>query len=270
LDAGYQEIALTGVNSASWGEDIGIAGGILSVADAILAATSSDGRPIRRLRFNSLEPRAIAPDLVQYVANEPRLCRHFHIPLQSGSDAILKRMGRRYRSEEYAEKTRMIADSIPNAAMGADVMVGFPGETDELFAETIDFVKNLPLTYLHVFSYSPREGTPATRLCDTVPRSVKEQRSKVLRQLGETKRLAFHERYVGMVLDVLLEGSGKTTDGTVNGLTDNYIRVTVPAPGMGDNSMVGVRLTHADSEGAEGVVVNAAGNPHAATRYSSR
>ena len=254
--SGSREIALTGVNTGAWGGDLGAEGGIAAVVDAILRVQTPSGRRVERLRLNSLEPQAITPGLVRRCAMEPRVCRHFHVPLQSGSDAILRKMNRRYTAAEYAQKIELIAGNIPDAAIGADVMVGFPGETDEQFRDTIELVQRLPLTYLHVFAFSPREGTPALRLGPAISSERKHERSRALRELGNWKRLEFHLRHVGNVVTVLLEGKPTTAATVLRGLTDNYIRVSVRAPSNRINTFVPVYVEDASRDGARGVLVD--------------
>ena len=247
--AGYREIALTGVNTGAWGEDLGGSRTLIDVIWAILAVPG-----VERLRLNSLEPTAVTRELVDFVAETPRICRHFHIPLQSGSDAVLKRMNRRYRAEEYARIVELLAERAPGCALGADVMVGFPGETEEQFAETYRLLERLPVTYLHVFAYSEREGTHAMKLPGHCAREVKERRSRDLRRLSLGKRLEFHRRHVGETVRVLLESSRDRERGWLRGLTDNYIRVSVDAPEALINHLVPLRLTKATPEGADGVL----------------
>jgi len=252
--AGYREIALTGVNTGAWGDDIG---GGESLVDLVRALAALPG--VERVRLNSIEPRAMTPELIEFVAATPRVCRHFHIPLQSGSDAVLRRMNRRYRAADYERVVTALAERVPDCAIGADVMVGLPGETEEQFGETCRFVERLPLTYLHVFAYSLREGTPAERLDGHLPRHVKAERSRELRRLGVEKRLAFHERHVGRVVQVLVERARAVAGSGLCGLTENYVRVRVntsrvAAPEAYVNEIVPVRITGATPEGADGVL----------------
>ena len=265
---GSVEIALTGVNTGAWGLDLGAEGGIAAVVDAILRVHTPSGQRVERLRLNSLEPQAITPDLVRKCAMEPRVCRHFHVPLQSGSDAILRKMNRRYTAAEYAQKIELIAEHIPDVAIGADVMVGFPGETDKQFGETFELIRRLPLTYLHVFPFSPREGTPALRLGPAISSERKQERSRALRELGNRKRLQFHLRHVGNVVTVLLEGKPVTATTVLSGLTDNYIRVAVRAPSDRINTLVPVYVEDASREGVRGVLVDECSTSFSRTRGS--
>lgn len=258
LEGGYRELALTGVNTGAWGQDIGVSEGVIVMVDAVLCAQTASGRMVERLRLNSLEPKAVTNALIDRMAAEPRVCRHWHIPLQSGSDGVLKRMGRRYRAQDYAETIEMIRQRMPDAAIGADVMVGFPGETDAEFGETVALLRRLPVTYLHVFPYSVREGTPASRLGDRAPLSGKRERSAALRELGAEKRLAFHVKHVGSLVDVLLEGGEGNSEFELHGLTGNYIRVSVEAPAELANCFASVRVTEASASGVRGVLAEGA------------
>jgi threonylcarbamoyladenosine tRNA methylthiotransferase MtaB len=216
---GYKEIALTGVNTGSY-HDRGA-----SLIDLIKALDRVEG--LHRIRLNSLEPRSVTDDLIDCAAGMEKVCHHFHIPLQSGDDAILHRMGRRYDTRYYAERVDRIVRSLPDAAIGADVMVGFPGEDDEAFERTVRFIDELPLIYLHVFTYSSREGTPSVRMGGRVGSQQKVERSAVLRELSRKKREAFLRGFIGERVEVLVEAKRSPTTGRLTGLTGNYIRVHV-------------------------------------------
>jgi threonylcarbamoyladenosine tRNA methylthiotransferase MtaB len=162
-------------------------------------------------------------DLISLVADSPRIAKHAHVPLQSGSDQILRKMHRKYRPWHYAEKIRTIREAMPDAAIGADVMVGFPGETDELFEESRSFIEHLPFTYLHVFTYSSRPGTPSAAMPDQVPVHVARERNRVFRELAAQKNLEFRERFIGRLLDVITLQAGG--DGWTEALSDNFLKV---------------------------------------------
>lgn len=239
IDAGYRELALTGVHSGSYGHDHGDQQALVALLQRL---EQIDG--LERIRLNSVEPGYVTDELVDYAATSSTFCRHFHIPLQSGNDRVLRRMGRRYSTAEYGDRIRQIADSIPGCAIGADVMVGFPGETDDEHASTRDFIEALPLTYLHVFSYSLRDGTPAERLPDHAPRTVKSARARDLIDLGLAHRLAFNRAHLGATVRVLTEEVGD--DDLASGLTDNYLRVRFEAgPQTAANHFEEVHLTKA-------------------------
>lgn len=251
VDAGYREIALTGVNTGSWGEDLSGSERFIDVLRAVCGVTG-----VERIRINSIEPNTIDRELIDFLVTEPRICRHYHIPLQSGSNRVLKRMNRRYSSDDYASIVNELAVRQPDAAIGSDVMVGFPGETDEEFAETYDLIKRLPVTYLHVFPYSQRDGTSAVNLPGHHTRAVKDRRSSALRILGQEKRDEYHTRHIGTTVSVLIEDSRDSNTGLLRGLTDNYIRVTVnSADSSLINRIVPVRIVSSGSNGVNGEIL---------------
>ena len=220
VEAGYRELALTGVHSGSYGagtdgEDSLV--GLLQQLDRI------DG--LRRIRLNSVEPACVTDALIDHACESDKLCRHFHIPLQSGDDEILKRMGRRYTSAYYAERVEKVARQIPDCAIGADVMVGFPGEEVGHFDSTADFIASQPLTYLHVFSYSTRPGTPAERLRHHLSPETKRDRARRLISMGRSKKLEFYRRFIDQSVSVLVEERSDRATGLATGLTDNYVKV---------------------------------------------
>jgi threonylcarbamoyladenosine tRNA methylthiotransferase MtaB len=198
-----------------------------------------------RIRLNSIEPGYLTDGLIERVAGSARVCRHFHVPLQSGDDRVLRRMGRGYTRAAYAERIERIARSVPEVAIGADVMVGFPGEDEAGFAATCDLVRALPLTYLHVFSYSDRASTPATRLPDQVPPPTKADRARRLIRLGQEKRLAFHRRFLGRELEVLVEDRRDPATGLPAGLSDNYVKVVCEGAAGLANRFARVRVARA-------------------------
>jgi threonylcarbamoyladenosine tRNA methylthiotransferase MtaB len=209
-DRGYGEIVLVGLNVGAYGADVGS-----SLVRLLRELRTIQDLP--RIRLSSLEPDAITAELLR-LWDELPLCRHLHIPLQSGSDRVLKAMARNYSSAEYAERITTIARSIPAIALGTDVIVGFPAEDEGAFLETKHLLERLPFAYFHVFSYSPRPGTPAYDLGDPIPKAEKRRRSQILRELGSKKSLEYRQRFLGQVLPVVVEGHNRA-------LTDNYIRV---------------------------------------------
>jgi threonylcarbamoyladenosine tRNA methylthiotransferase MtaB len=243
--AGYRELALTGVHSGSYGYDHGDPAALVALLHRL---EEIDG--LERLRLNSIEPAYVTDELVDYAAASSIFCRHFHVPLQSGDDAVLRRMGRRYTTADYGARIRQIAERIPGCALGADVMVGFPGETDAQHAGTRAFLDGLPLTYLHVFSYSRRDDTPADRLAAHVPNAVKSERSRDLIDLGQAKRFAFHRAHVGSTVRVLTETVDDGPHSSLaTGLTDNYLRVRYEAgPATAPNRTDEVLVTQAREE----------------------
>ena len=218
--AGYREIVLSGINLGRWGRDFLPQQTFVRLVRALLAHTD-----IEKLRISSVEPMDWSDELVELVAASPRLARHAHAPLQSGSDRILRLMHRKYRPWHYAEKIRKIHEAMPEAAIGADVMVGFPGETEELFEESRSFIEHLPFTYLHVFTYSGRPGTPSASMPGQVPVSVARERNRVLRELAAEKNMAFRQRFLGRTLDAItLQAGGHSF---TEALSDNYLKVRV-------------------------------------------
>ena len=216
--AGYREIVLSGINLGRWGRDLEPQLRFVQLLHALLEHTN-----IGKIRISSVEPMDWSDELIQLVASSPRIAKHAHVPLQSGSDRILRRMHRKYRPWHYAEKIRKIREAMPDAAIGADVMVGFPGESGELFEESRSFIEHLPFTYLHVFTYSSRPGTPSAAMLDQVPVHVARERNRVLRDLAAKKNLAFRRSFIGRTLDVItLQHSG---DGWTEALSDNYLKV---------------------------------------------
>ncbi|MFY9742384.1 MAG: tRNA (N(6)-L-threonylcarbamoyladenosine(37)-C(2))-methylthiotransferase MtaB [Candidatus Sulfotelmatobacter sp.] len=231
--AGYKELVVSGINLGRWGRDLmwgvrprelkgarsNIPQPFVELVRAILAETK-----LEKLRISSVEPMDWTDDLISLVASSPRMAKHAHVPLQSGSDAVLRRMQRRYRPWHYREKIEKIHAAMPTAAIGADVMVGFPGETDAEFECTRQLIEELPFTYLHVFTYSPRPGTAAAAMPKQVPVHVARERNKILRDLADAKKLAFMSSFVGKQLDAItLSSVYNTPDGEhTEALTDNY------------------------------------------------
>ncbi len=218
--AGFREVVLTGIHIASYGRDIG---GI-SLMDIVRKVHEVDG--IERLRLGSIEPTTITRDFVETAISLPKLCPHFHISLQSGCTRTLKRMNRKYTADEYRESLAYLRKFMPEVAVTTDVMVGFPGETEEDFEESFRFVEEMNFAKVHVFKYSRRKGTPAASFPDQVDPAVKEKRSKRMIELSLRKTVEYNQKFIGRVMPVLVEqetGDGKT----VEGLTPNYIRVVL-------------------------------------------
>lgn len=220
-EAGAREIVLSGINLGSYGRDLTSRASLAGVVQRILTETE-----IERLRCSSIEPQDVTEDFVKLIAASPRLAPHFHIPLQSGCNRVLRAMHRWYRAEHYAERVKLIARTLPDAAIGADVIAGFPGETEEDFDATVGFIEGLPFTYLHVFSFSPRPGTRAAESEALVPAETIRRRARALRELGRTKAEAFRESQAGRTVRALtLHRQG---DNWTEALTGNYLRVRIP------------------------------------------
>src|SRR5690242_4864758 len=218
--AGYGEIVLSGINLGRWGRDFRPQQRFEQLVRALLEHTG-----IEKIRISSVEPMDWSDELIALVAGSSRIAKHAHVPLQSGSDRILRRMHRKYRPWHYAEKIRKVREAMPDAAIGADVMVGFPGETDELFEESRNFIERLPFTYLHVFTYSSRLGTPSAAMPDQVPVHVARDRNRVLRELAAEKNLEFRKKFIGQNLDVIALQTGD--ENSTEALSDNYLKVRV-------------------------------------------
>ena len=218
--AGYREIVLSGINLGRWGRDFQPQRSFVELLRGLLAHTE-----IEKIRISSVEPMDWSDELIALVAASPRIAKHAHVPLQSGSDRILRAMHRRYRPWHYAEKLRKIREAMPGAAIGADVMVGFPGETEELLEESRSFIEHLPFTYLHVFTYSSRPGTPSAAMPNQVPVQIARERNRVLRELAARKNLEFRRSFVGKMLEVITLQAGDTE--FTEALSDNYLKVRV-------------------------------------------
>lgn len=217
---GYKEIVLSGINLGRWGRDLGGRSRFVDLLRALLAETE-----IQKIRISSVEPMDWSDDLIELVASSPRICKHAHVPLQSGSDRILRRMHRKYRPWHYADRIEKIRAAMPRAAIGADVMVGFPGETDADFEETRAFIESLPFTYLHVFTYSSRPGTPSAAMPDQVRGNVTRERNRILRELAVQKKREFQEQFIGRKLEAITLTNFE--NGRTEALTDNYQKMWI-------------------------------------------
>ena len=263
VEAGYREVVISGINLGRWGRDLGAISAHVGTAAlgcpgeqsspateavAILNPKAQDRTPdartltpslsdlirsilqetsLEKLRISSVEPMDWSDELIDLVATSPRIAKHAHIPMQSGSDAVLRRMHRKYRPWHYREKIEKIHAAMPTAAIGADVMVGFPGETDAEFESTRKMIEDLPFTYLHVFTYSARPGTPAAEMKNQVPVHIARERNRILRELASEKKLAFMRGFIRKTLEAItLNVIGNNSDGEfTEALTDNYLKL---------------------------------------------
>lgn len=223
VDAGYREVILTGIHLGQWGKDLSPARDLTGLLDRI---GDSDSPP--RVRLSSLEPLEWSDGLLRRISTVPWICPHFHIPLQSGDDDVLAAMHRPYTALQYANLIRELRMLFPEAALGADVLVGFPGETQRRFLNTLHLVEELPLTYLHVFPFSPRPGTPAADMPGRIPGDEMKKRARMLQDIGTRKRRQFRERFLGQSVEVLVE-SAASRAGWLRGTTANYLQVLFPA-----------------------------------------
>ena len=246
ISNGIKEIVLTGINLGDFGKrqsDSFVTNedflGLIKTLDKI------DG--VERYRVSSIEPNLLTDEIISFISKSNKFVPHFHIPLQSGSDQILKKMRRRYKTDLYESRVELIRKLMPNASIGVDVIVGFPGETDEMFLETYNFIEKLDVTYLHIFSYSERENTKAIELNGVVPKKTRNKRSKLLRLLSASKKTSFYKNNIGTDYNVLFESENK--NGLIEGYTENYIRVRKDW----NKNLVGqirkVRIEKVDSEG---------------------
>lgn len=257
---GVKEIVLTGVNIGDFGNGTSVIEGQRPRKEALfsdLARALDEVEGITRFRISSIEPNLCTNELIDFVAGSKRFAPHFHMPLQSGNNKQLAQMKRRYRRELYAERVAHILQVMPHACIGVDLIVGFPGETEEDFLETYKFVQELDVSYFHVFTYSERANTPAADMAGAVPMPERKRRNKMLGILSEKKKRAHYERHLGEVRPVLLEKS--KTDGILHGFTDNYVKVSFPAEESWVNHLVEMKLGGVNEEGlvtatvAEGV-----------------
>jgi threonylcarbamoyladenosine tRNA methylthiotransferase MtaB len=238
-----KEVVLTGVNIG----DFGIQEGRRKEKFEDLVRALDEVEGIERFRISSIEPNLLTNEVIEFVAQSKRFVPHFHIPLQSGSNDILRRMGRRYLRQLYEDRVSKIKTLMPQCCIGVDVIVGFPGETQEHFLETYNFLNELPISYLHVFTYSERANTRAEEMDGMVPMSVRNERSKMLRILSEKKRRKFYEENLGQTYQVLFEED--VEEGKMHGFTENYIRVSAKYDPLLLNEMKMVTLNEINSQG---------------------
>jgi threonylcarbamoyladenosine tRNA methylthiotransferase MtaB len=252
VETGYREVVISGINLGRWGRDLKSSHPpsairhppqkqrFVDLVRAILKQTC-----LEKLRISSVEPMDWSDELIALVAESPRIAKHAHVPLQSGSDAVLRRMHRKYRPWHYREKILKIRSAMPSAAIGADVMVGFPGETEQEFAETRRIVEDLPFTYLHVFTYSPRPGTPAAEFTEQVPVTLARERSRELREIAGAKKKAFARALVGSTVEAITLHA-RNRDFT-EAVTDNYLKMKV-AGNLEPNQWLRLQVEGADGD----------------------
>ena len=244
---GIKEIVLTGVNIGDYGKgEFGNKKHEHTFLDLVKALDEVEG--IDRLRISSIEPNLLKNETIQFVSQSRTFVPHFHIPLQSGSNEVLKRMKRRYLREVYTDRVAKIREVMPHACIGVDVIVGFPGETEEQFLETYNFLNELEISYLHVFTYSERDNTEAAEMDGVVPMNVRNKRSKMLRGLSVKKRRAFYESQIGTTRTVLFENENK--EGYIHGFTENYVKVKSPWNPALANTLQEIYLDKIDEDGS--------------------
>jgi threonylcarbamoyladenosine tRNA methylthiotransferase MtaB len=246
-EQGIKEIVLTGVNIGDYGKgEFGNKKHEHTFLELVQELDKVEG--IERLRISSIEPNLLKNETIEFVSKSRTFVPHFHIPLQSGSNEILKLMKRRYQREIYTERVNKIREVMPDACIGVDVIVGFPGETDEHFLETYHFLNDMDISYLHVFTYSERDNTEAAEMGGIVPANVRAKRSKMLRGLSVKKRRAFYESQIGTSRTVLFESDNK--EGYIHGFTENYVRVKTPWNPELANTLQEINLTKIDEDGS--------------------
>lgn len=248
---GIREIVLTGVNIGDYGKgEFGNKKHEHTFLDLISELDKVEG--IERIRISSIEPNLLKDESIELVAKSKRFVPHFHIPLQSGSDELLKKMKRRYMTGLYSERVAKIREVMPDSCIGVDVIVGFPGETEEKFLETYHFLNELPISYLHVFTYSERENTEAAHMDGVIPIPERKRRNKMLRILSEKKKMAFYETQLGKTYPILWEHENK--NGIMFGFTENYVRVQKPYDANSVNQIEFLKLDKIESDGTVSVI----------------
>ncbi|MDK0641294.1 tRNA (N(6)-L-threonylcarbamoyladenosine(37)-C(2))-methylthiotransferase MtaB [Clostridium perfringens] len=249
-DHGFKEIILSGIHTASYGVDLDEK---VTLVDLLEEIEKIDG--IERVRIGSIDPTFFTEDVVRRILALKKLCPHFHLSLQSGCDATLKRMNRRYTAKEYEDIVNLLRDKIEDVSITTDVIVGFPGETDEEFEETYEFLKRIALSKTHIFKYSPRKGTRAENMENQVDGNKKDERSKKLIELNRINEKAFAEKYIGEVIDVLFEEEVELGSGVYTGYTRNYIKVNAKTDCNVSGKILNVKINSFEGEVAEGEIV---------------
>ncbi|OGH98078.1 MAG: tRNA (N(6)-L-threonylcarbamoyladenosine(37)-C(2))-methylthiotransferase MtaB [Candidatus Melainabacteria bacterium GWA2_34_9] len=234
---GFQELVLSGIHLGQWGLDLTPK---THLADLIKEIEKIES--LKRFRLSSIDPMEFTDELIETITNSEKFCRHLHISLQSGNNEILKAMRRRYNVEYYNKLIEKLDKNIPDIAIGSDIIIGFPGETQEQFEDTCENLKKLPISYIHVFSYSKRKGTPAGLIENQVPENIKKERNKRLTELAKKKNLDFRESFIGKNLEVLIELARDKKTGLLKGMTDNFIPVLVDGSDDFKNKIVSVKI----------------------------
>lgn len=247
VEDNFHEVVLTGIHLGAYGRDF--KGENISLSDAVKVCLQNP--KLKRLRLGSLESIEVSPELLSLVKNEKRFTKHLHLPLQAGSDEILKAMNRHYTTDDFAKLIENIRREVPDIAISTDIIVGFPGETDELFQKSMEFAKSMNFAKIHVFPYSKRKGTPAAAMVNQVDENVKKQRVHAMQQMEQQSALAFHTRFLGQEMDVLFE---QTHDGYTEGLTSNYIKVYVKGE-IPSGEICTVQLDEIFKDGISGKII---------------
>jgi threonylcarbamoyladenosine tRNA methylthiotransferase MtaB len=248
--SGYREVVLTGVNLGRYGLDLGNGINLTRLLTEI-----NNKRRALRIRLSSLEPTEIDLELIQLIAKSDLFCRHFHISLQSGDDSVLRLMNRHYTAEAFTSVVRDIVERIPGVSIGIDVLVGFPGETQSAFHNTFSLLEELPVTYMHVFPFSKREGTAAARFPEQIDNKMVKERAFLLRKLDKQKRNVFWSRQIGETFQVLTEGWDPREKNVIRGLSDNYVRFRFSSTKKSTNEMVKIKATEVTQKGIKGLPI---------------
>jgi threonylcarbamoyladenosine tRNA methylthiotransferase MtaB len=251
LEAGFREITLTGINLGTYGMDMNPPETFSALVEEILNLEGEF-----RVRLSSINPMEIDDRLIELMAERNNLCSHFHIPLQSGDDTLLSRMRRNYNARQYREVVEKAVDRNPGLGLGADIIVGFPGETDAMFENTRRMIEDLPFTTLHVFSYSPRKGTEASGFTNDIPKAVKKERNKILTELGNQKARIFRESLLNQSIPVLAENSRDPQTGRLRGHSDTYIPVSFEGGDEWMNRIIPVRVTEVSEQQVSGCLLS--------------
>ena len=248
--SGHKEVVLTGIHLGAYGLDLTPPTTLFKLLEDL-----ENARPIIRLRLSSIEPNEIDDRLIRFIAVSDLVCPHLHLPLQSGSDTVLRRMNRRYSAGYFHDTIKSLAQAIPDIALGVDVIVGFPGESDDQFKETLELIHALPVTYLHVFPFSPRAGTPAASFPDRVHGDIVKERARILRQLSTAKREQFYGRFAGQTMPVLIESSRNEKTGLLKGFSRNYVPVLLDGPDGLMNREIEVRIREVNGVHVKGTLL---------------
>jgi len=249
--AGYREVVLSGIHLGKYGQDLSPETTLTALLELI-----NDSCVIDRVRLSSIEPNELTPGIIKLAAESGKICHHFHVPLQSGDNGILKKMHRPYSREYFKDLIIRIKESIPDAAIGIDIMAGFPGETDEAFRSTYSLIEELPVSYLHVFPFSPREKTPAFDFPEQVPSNIIKARCTQMRRLGASKKADFYQKASGTEVDILIEDKRDENSGMLKGISSNYLSVLIKGEESIRNRIVKVHINKACSDHATGQTEN--------------
>ena len=236
-NTGHREVVLTGIHLGAYGRDLSPSAGLAMLINRIRELGLID-----RVRLSSVEPLELSGEIIQTIAESSMFCHHLHIPLQSGDDGILKKMRRPYSRQNFHDLIIKIHDLMPDAAIGADTLIGFPGESKKAFQNSYELVAELPVSYLHVFPYSARPGTPAEKFADQVAPEIIKDRCEQMRRLGQAKRINFYRKFIGKIIPVLIETKRDGATGLLKGISSNYLPILIDADDELKNKIIDVRI----------------------------